>query len=260
MIATTFSQIRSLEEKHTGVATETISLRSFVAFKRNYFFFKRIADIIISLFIIVFFLSWFLPLAALLIKLDSPGPVFFIQRRVGRWGRSFPCFKFRTMFVNENAHTEQAKENDSRITRMGNFLRNTNLDEFPQFFNVLLGHMSVVGPRPHMHTDCNAFAAAVNGYKLRNLVRPGVTGLAQVKGYRGPTNDFESIFHRYQFDAFYVRNAGFWLDMRIVRKTAAQTIRQIFYRVFRNRNQAEVIDPITTEWVTPAASLKSIQN
>lgn len=254
MIATTFSKFQSLEEKNTGITSETISLRSYVTFKRNYFFFKRVADILISLFIIVFFLSWFVPLAALLIKLDSSGPIFFIQRRVGRWGRSFPCFKFRTMYVNENANTEQAKENDIRITRIGNFLRKTNLDEFPQFFNVLLGHMSVVGPRPHMHTDCTAFAAAVNGYKLRNLVRPGVTGLAQVKGYRGPTNDFESIFHRYQFDAFYVRNASFWLDIRIVRKTAAQTIRQVFHGIFRNRT-AESPEQVTADW---APSLKSL--
>lgn len=257
MIATTFSQVQSHEEKKTGIITETVSLRSYLTFKRSYFFFKRVADILISLSIIVFFLSWFVPLAALLIKLDSRGPVFFIQRRVGRWGRSFPCFKFRTMFVNEHANTEQAKENDVRITRIGNFLRKTNLDEFPQFFNVLLGHMSVVGPRPHMHTDCTAFAAAVNGYKLRNLVRPGVTGLAQVKGYRGPTNDFESIFHRYQFDAFYVRNASFWLDIRIVRKTAAQTIRQVFVGIFRNR--AEETREQSAEWTT-ASSLKTLQN
>src|SRR5215831_10094132 len=206
MIMTPFSKVHSLETK-PGTANEITNLRSFIVEKLSYFFLKRIFDIVISSLVIVLFLSWFLPLAAILIKLDSPGPVFFIQRRVGRWGRSFNCFKFRTMVVNDYANVKQAAEDDSRITRIGSFLRKTNLDEFPQFFNVLFGQMSLVGPRPHMHADCNKFSSVVTGYKLRNLVKPGITGLAQVKGFRGPTHDFESIFHRYQFDCFYVRNA-----------------------------------------------------
>lgn len=254
IVTTSFSKIRALGEK-SGIATEPFSLRYFVVYKRNYFFLKRISDIIISLAVIVLFLSWFLPLAALLIKLDSPGPVFFVQRRVGRWGRSFRCFKFRTMVLNEMANIEQAKENDVRITKIGSFLRTTNLDEFPQFFNVLLGHMSIVGPRPHMHADCNAFSTAVSGYKFRNVVRPGITGLAQVKGYRGPTKDFESIFHRYQFDAFYVRNASFWLDMRIIRKTAAQTIRGIFSRIFKASEESS--HKQSKEW---APSFENVRN
>ncbi len=132
------------------------------------------------------------------------------------------------MVVNEQANTRQASENDARITRVGNFLRKSNLDEFPQFFNVLLGQMSVVGPRPHMHADCYNFSSVIANYKFRNMVKPGITGLAQVKGYRGLTKNFESIFHRYQFDAFYIRNANFWLDMRIVRKTAGQTLDLLF--------------------------------
>ena len=253
MITTSFSKIQSLND-NLPVATETTSIRSFVIYKRNYFFFKRVSDIFLSFLVITLFLSWFVPIIAILIKLNSRGPVFFIQRRVGRWGKSFRCLKFRTMVVNEKAHVEQAKENDYRITRIGSFLRKTNLDEFPQFINVLFGHMSVVGPRPHMHTDCNAFAAAVNGYKLRNLVRPGITGLAQVKGFRGPTKSFDSIFHRYQFDAFYVRNASFWLDMRIVRKTAAQTIHQLFARLFQSGARKTLV----AEW-TPT-TLESIKN
>src|SRR5687767_14759601 len=122
MIVTTFSEVQSLKVKSSG-AVETVSLRYYIDDRRKYFFFKRIADILISSFVIVFFLSWFVPLAALLIKLDSRGPVLFIQRRVGRWGKSFPCLKFRTMVVNERAHLEQARENDVRITRIGNFLR-----------------------------------------------------------------------------------------------------------------------------------------
>jgi putative colanic acid biosynthesis UDP-glucose lipid carrier transferase len=237
MIVTSFSEVQSLRVKK-GVPVETVSLRYYIDDRRNYFFFKRVADIFISLLIIVFFLSWFVPIAALLIKLDSRGPVFFIQRRVGRWGKTFSCFKFRTMVVNERAHVDQARVNDSRITSIGNFLRKTNLDEFPQFFNVLLGHMSIVGPRPHMHSDCNMFSKVVAGYKFRNVVKPGITGLAQVKGYRGPAKDFSSIFHRYQFDAFYVRNASFWLDLRIVRKTAYQTLQMIFHAVFSKTRPA----------------------
>jgi putative colanic acid biosynthesis UDP-glucose lipid carrier transferase len=161
------------------------------------------------------------------------------------------------MVVNEFANIEQASENDSRITRVGRFLRRTNLDEFPQFFNVLLGHMSIVGPRPHMHADCNTFSTAVSGYKFRNVVRPGITGLAQVKGYRGPTKDFKSIFHRYQFDAFYVRNASFWLDMRIIRKTAAQTLRGIFSGIFQAAGGASGNSKPSKEW---APSIESVQN
>jgi putative colanic acid biosynthesis UDP-glucose lipid carrier transferase len=234
MITTSFSEIQYFKEK-TGIAGDNLSLRSFLDYKRNYFFFKRVGDVILSLAVIFLLLSWLIPILAILIRLDSKGPVFFIQRRVGRWGRSFPCFKFRTMIVNDCANTEQARENDIRITRMGRFLRKSNLDEFPQFINVLLGHMSIVGPRPHMHADCDRFSRVISNYKFRSLVRPGITGLAQIKGYRGPTRDFASIFHRYQFDSFYVRNASFWLDMRIIRKTAAQTFKQLFGRLVPNK-------------------------
>jgi putative colanic acid biosysnthesis UDP-glucose lipid carrier transferase len=251
MITTSFSEIQYTNEK-TGITDEILSIRSFLDYKRNYFLFKRIGDIILSVLVIVFLLSWLIPLMALFIKLDSRGPVFFIQRRVGRWGRSFSCFKFRTMVVNEYANTEQARENDSRITRVGRFLRKSNLDEFPQFINVLLGHMSIVGPRPHMHADCDRFSKVISNYKFRNVIRPGITGLAQIKGYRGPTRDFESIFHRYQFDSFYVRNASFWIDMRIIRKTAAQTIRQLFSRFFEEKAEVAAKD-----W---APSMNSMRN
>jgi putative colanic acid biosynthesis UDP-glucose lipid carrier transferase len=200
-------------------------LRDYVSEKKVYFSVKRVLDIVLSFLITVLVLSWLFPVIALLIKVTSRGPVFFIQRRVGRGGRGFPCLKFRTMVMNDEANTCQANEDDVRITRVGRFLRRSNLDEFPQFINVLLGHMSIVGPRPHMYADCNLFSSAIPGYKFRNLVKPGITGLAQVKGFRGPTEDFTSMLRRYQFDAFYVRNANFWLDMRIIRKTAFQTTR-----------------------------------
>lgn len=249
MITTSFSEIRYTE---TGIAEEILSIRSFLDYKRNYFFFKRVGDIVLSLLVTLLLLSWLIPIVAILIKLDSRGPVFFIQRRVGRWGRSFRCLKFRTMVVNEYANTEQARENDSRITSIGKFLRKSNLDEFPQFINVLLGHMSIVGPRPHMHADCDRFSKVISNYKFRSVIKPGITGLAQIKGYRGPTRDFESIFHRYQFDSFYVRNASFWLDMRIIRKTAAQTFRQLFAKFFKNKREVTAKD-----W---APSINSLRN
>lgn len=249
-------QPENLVYKRVKFFTEqTPSLRLYLERKRGYFVAKRCFDIVTSLMIIVLVLSWLLPILMLLIKLDSRGPVFFKQRRVGFLGRIFWCYKLRTMYINREADIRQASEDDPRITRIGKFLRVTGLDEFPQFFNVLMGQMSIVGPRPHMNADCNKFADAVSGYKFRNLVKPGITGLAQIKGFRGPTKDFESIFHRYQFDAFYVRNANFWLDARIVRKTIAQIIGEVFIRVFKNKSENKVS---SEEWNAP--SLKTIQN
>ncbi|HYF31092.1 MAG TPA: sugar transferase [Chitinophagaceae bacterium] len=205
--------------------------RRYIDERKHFYFFKRVFDLGISIILFVGVFSWLFPLLALIIKLDSRGPVFFVQRRVGRGGKSFLCYKFRTMVVNPDANTTQARENDIRITRIGNFLRKSSLDELPQFLNVLFGDMSIVGPRPHMHADCNRFSVLVSNYKFRSLVKPGITGLAQIKGYRGPTTTYQSIFRRYQYDAFYVRNCNFWLDMRIIRKTAWQTLAVIFSKV-----------------------------
>ena len=195
------------------------SARSFIDNKISFFIGKRLLDVSISLVFILLILSWLTPLLAVLICLDSRGPVFFRQKRVGRGGRSFLCLKFRTMYVNDDCHVKHAVRNDRRITRIGRILRRSNVDEFPQFINVLRGEMSLVGPRPHMHADCTRFSQVVNGYKFRNMVKPGITGLAQVKGYHGPALTYESIFRRFQWDAFYVRNASLWLDLRILRKT-----------------------------------------
>jgi putative colanic acid biosynthesis UDP-glucose lipid carrier transferase len=181
-------------------------------------------DIVISAGVILFVLSWLIPLMSVLICIDSRGPAIFRQKRVGRGGKSFHCLKFRTMYVNKECHTRHAARNDRRITRIGRLLRRTNIDEFPQFINVLIGEMSLVGPRPHMHADCTRFSQVVNGYKFRNMVKPGITGLAQVKGYHGPAVSYESIFRRFQWDAFYVRNASLWLDLRILRQTIAQRL------------------------------------
>jgi len=180
-----------------------------------------------------------MPFFAFLVKISSKGPVFFVQRRIGKDGRSFSCLKFRTMIVNEQANSQQAYENDHRITRIGNFLRKTNLDEFPQFLNVLVGDMSIVGPRPHMLADCRKFASVVENYAFRHLVKPGITGLAQVKGFRGATEDISSIFRRFQFDAYYVRNASFGMDLQIITETARQTISAIL----RFRNKKATVKP-----------------
>jgi putative colanic acid biosynthesis UDP-glucose lipid carrier transferase len=229
------------------------SLRVYLERKQGYFFAKRCFDLFISLIIISLVLSWLLPILMILIRLDSKGPVFFRQKRVGFLGRVFWCYKLRTMYINGEADTKQASEDDPRITRIGRFLRFTGLDEFPQVFNVLLGQMSIVGPRPHMSADCAKFASVISGYKFRNVVKPGITGLAQIKGYKGLTKDFESIFHRFQFDAFYIRNASFWLDMRIVRKTIAHILSEVFVRIFKIKRIEKTIEERTP-------SLKGLQN
>ncbi|HET9056523.1 MAG TPA: sugar transferase [Chitinophagaceae bacterium] len=202
--------------------------------KFYFFFFKRLIDICFSLCVIVFLLAWIVPLLSILIFLDSGGPVFFIQRRVGRFGKSFSCLKFRTMRVNDEANFKQATENDSRITKLGKFLRKTNLDELPQFFNVLIGDMSIVGPRPHMHHDCYNFSQIIKNYKLRSLIKPGITGLSQIKGYRGPTTTIKSITDRFYWDIFYIKTASANKDIYIILKTASQTIRHIGLLLFKN--------------------------
>ncbi len=203
---------------------KSFSARSFVDIKNNFFLLKRMLDVVISMLFILFVLSWLIPIIAVLITMDSKGPVFFRQRRIGRGGKSFYCLKFRTMHPNKDSHTRQAEKNDRRITKVGTMLRKTNIDEFPQFLNVLMGEMSLVGPRPHMYADCSRFSQVVSGYKFRNMVKPGITGLAQVKGYHGPAITYESIFRRFQWDAFYVRNASLWLDLRIIKNTILQRL------------------------------------
>jgi putative colanic acid biosysnthesis UDP-glucose lipid carrier transferase len=186
---------------------------------------KRMFDVLLSLMVITLILSWLLPILAVFIRLDSPGPVFFVQTRVGFLGIPFRCYKLRSMLVNPDADSRQAMNNDDRITSLGHFLRITSLDELPQFFNVLIGNMSIVGPRPFMKKDDQSFSIAVSNYPLRYCAKPGITGMAQVKGYRGLTDNFHSIFHRYQWDAFYVRNARPSLDYKILRLTVLQTLK-----------------------------------
>lgn len=198
-----------------------------IRIRKNYFFFKNLIDKAISLFIIILVLSWLLPVIAIAIKMTSRGPVFFVQRRVGRFGRTFKCLKFRTMRMNIEADFKQADENDARITSVGRFLRRSNLDEIPQFLNVLIGQMSIVGPRPHMLKDCQDFTEVVKEYKMRNLVKPGITGMAQIRGFRGPTSTTSSIVMRYNWDSYYVKNASSELDIKVILVTARQTATQI---------------------------------
>jgi putative colanic acid biosynthesis UDP-glucose lipid carrier transferase len=221
-----------------AVLSENAIITHLVASQKNYLLLKRVLDILISLLFIVLILSWLLPLLAVWIKLDSKGPVFFLQKRIGLNGKIFRCFKLRTMIKNDAADKKPAEENDHRITRAGRFLRKTNIDELPQFFNVFAGDMSIVGPRPHMIADCRRFSSVIPAYKFRNLVKPGITGLAQIKGYRGPATDHDSIVIRYYWDAVYVRKAGFWPDMKIIGKTIIRGIHnftKVFADLFRQR-------------------------
>ncbi|MFI5151918.1 MAG: sugar transferase [Chitinophagales bacterium] len=189
---------------------------------RGYFFWKRAFDLFVAALLIVTIMTWLIPLVSILILLDSKGTIFFCQKRIGRKGKVFQCIKFRTMIKNPEADEKQAVENDARITGLGKFLRKSNIDEFPQLFNVLLGQMSMVGPRPHMVSDCIKFSLVIRGYTFRDLMRPGMTGLSQVKGFCGPMPDWTSLYRRYQLDAFYIGNANFWLDLRIIQRTAIQ--------------------------------------
>lgn len=177
---------------------------------------KRIFDLAFSTLVLVAICSWLFPLMALAMKLDSRGPIFFVQRRSGRAGRDFWCFKFRTMKVNEEADTLQATKNDRRITRLGRILRETNLDELPQFVNVWLGHMSVVGPRPHMVRHTEEYSKTISNYMLRHLIKPGITGLAQAKGYRGETRDPYSMRNRVRVDILYIERWSFLLDLKVI--------------------------------------------
>jgi len=187
-------------------------------------------DAFTSLVVILVIFPWLFPIIILLIRLDSKGPVFFRQKRVGFLGKTFWCYKFRTMYINDYADTRRASKNDPRVTRVGWFLRNTCLDEIPQFINVLLGQMSIVGPRPHMLKDTQEFANLVSNYNFRNMARPGITGLSQVRGYRGPATSFESIVRRYQWDSYYIRNVNFGLDLKIMLETGLLMIKSLFYR------------------------------
>ena len=190
---------------------------------------KRAFDIFFSLFVIVFLLSWLMPVLAILIKLESKGPLFFKQGRPGMNEEEFHCYKFRSMQV--NGFTEKpASKNDPRVTKMGRFMRKTSIDELPQFFNVLLGDMSVVGPRPHLWSQNKAYASKIKKYMIRHYVKPGITGLAQVKGFRGEIETEEDMINRIKLDVFYIENWSLIMDIKIIFQTV--------FNIFKGEDKA----------------------
>jgi putative colanic acid biosynthesis UDP-glucose lipid carrier transferase len=188
------------------------------------FFVKRIFDIVFSLFICVFLLSWLWPILWVLVKLESKGPLLFKQKREGIHVEKFVCYKFRSMKMNNLSHQVHATKNDNRVTKMGAFLRKTSMDELPQFINVLFGDMSVVGPRPHLESLSLEYQKDVKDYLKRHIVKPGITGLAQVSGCRGEIKNKIDIKNRVRFDIFYIENWSFFFDIKII----LQTILNVF--------------------------------
>ena len=185
---------------------------------------KRTFDILFSLIVIICFLSWVIPLFAFLIKLESKGPVFFKQGRPGLDEKEFFCYKFRSMKINGTTEMEASK-NDPRVTKIGKLMRKTSMDETPQFLNVLLGEMSVVGPRPHLWSQNKSYGNKIKKYMVRHYVKPGITGLAQVKGFRGEIESADDMINRIKFDVFYIDNWSLILDFKIIIQTVLNIIK-----------------------------------
>lgn len=193
---------------------------------------KRTFDIIFSLFVVVFILSWLTPLLFILIKLESKGPLFYKHKRNGINYKEFTCFKFRSLRETKEVKGTYVTQGDHRLTTIGKFLRRTSIDEFPQFYNVLKGDMSVVGPRPHMLSYTDDYSKKIDKYNFifRHNVKPGVTGLAQIKGYRGEVKNDEDIINRIKFDNFYIENWSLVLDLKIIFQTTIN--------IFKGQEQA----------------------
>lgn len=186
---------------------------------------KRVFDLIFSSAVIVLVLSWLVPLIGMLIKLDSRGGIFFVQKRGGLNNQPFDCLKFRTMVIHKEADHKQATKDDPRITRIGKFLRKSSLDEFPQFINVFLGQMSLIGPRPHPLKLNEEFSVKIEGLMARHYVKPGLTGLAQSMGYRGETKNIIDMENRIAMDRFYIENWSMWLDVKIIFRTVISLVK-----------------------------------
>ena len=196
-----------------------LSLRSIPIDEPINLFIKRSFDIFFSLLVIIGILSWLTPLIGFLIKIESKGPVFFKQKRNGLDYKEFYCYKFRSMKPNPEAHLHQIRKGDPRVTRIGKFIRKTSIDELPQFINVLKGEMSVVGPRPHMVSHTHMYAEKIDKFMVRHFIKPGITGLAQVSGFRGEVEDDDFIKNRVKYDIYYLENWSILMDIRIVFKT-----------------------------------------
>jgi putative colanic acid biosynthesis UDP-glucose lipid carrier transferase len=188
-------------------------------------FMKRMFDVLFSLFVILFIFSWLFPILAILIKVGSNGPIFFVQIRSGKDNKPFKCYKFRSMRVNADSNKKQATRNDNRITRLGAFLRRSSLDELPQFFNVLIGNMSVVGPRPHMISHTKQYSQLIDKFMVRHFLKPGITGYAQINGLRGETKTTEAMLKRVEADVWYLENWSFLLDLKIIFLTVWNAVR-----------------------------------
>lgn len=218
------NQLLKLVPERYGDTVLFVNRREPLTYFENKFI-KRSFDIIFS-FITCLFLLPFLPIIALLIKIQSPGPLFFTQERTGMNGNKFKCYKFRSMHVNDQADKIQATKDDPRKFQFGEFMRRTNVDEFPQFYNVLKGDMSIVGPRPHMILHTDTYRNLIDKYMVRHFCRPGITGWAQVTGFRGETKELWQMEERIRRDIWYLENWTLWLDIKIILKT----IKSIFIR------------------------------
>ncbi|MRX64301.1 exopolysaccharide biosynthesis polyprenyl glycosylphosphotransferase [Maribacter luteus] len=196
-----------------------LSLRNIAVHEPINAFIKRSFDIVFSSLVILFVLSWLTPLMAILIKLESKGPTLFLQKRHGLDNREFFCFKYRSMAINKSTDDLHVKKNDMRVTKIGKFIRKTSLDEMPQFYNVFSGQMSVVGPRPHMISLSEVYMKKANRYMLRHSVKPGITGLAQVSGFRGEVEEDSDIINRVKYDIFYLENWSLLMDLGIILQT-----------------------------------------
>jgi len=207
-----------------------LSLRNIPLRKRSNKIVKRAFDIVFSLAVIIFVLSWLTPILALLIRMESKGNIFFYQKRNGLNNKEFYCYKFRSMRNNGTLDEKPVTKNDQRVTRIGNFIRKTSIDELPQFWNVFKGNMSVVGPRPHPTTLTERFTQKINKFRVRHMIKPGITGLAQISGYRGEIKTDKDIINRLRYDIFYMENWSFVLDIKIILQTV--------YNVFKGDKKA----------------------
>jgi len=215
---------KKLNYQYIGI-TPILSLRTIPIDTPLNQFIKRTFDIVMSILVLVGLLSWLTPIMAILIKLDSKGPVFFKQKRNGLDYKEFYCYKFRSMQPNPTADLHQVSRDDQRITRLGRAIRHTSIDELPQFINVLKGEMSVVGPRPHMVSHTHMYAERIDKFMVRHFIKPGITGLAQVSGYRGEVETDNDIINRVKFDIFYVENWSLLLDIKIVVQTIVKALK-----------------------------------
>ena len=201
-----------------------LSLRNIPIDEPINLFIKRTFDVFFSLVVIIGILSWLTPILGLIIKFESRGPVFFKQKRNGLDYKEFYCYKFRSMIPNPEAHLHQIKKNDPRVTKVGKFIRKTSIDELPQFINVLKGDMSVVGPRPHMVSHTHMYAEKIDKFMVRHFIKPGITGLAQVSGFRGEVEDNKFIINRVKYDIYYLENWSILMDLRIILKTVLDAL------------------------------------